>query len=97
MGGVSVICSVCIIIILFVINTFFNCLFLSLPLPLPPLPLSPSQQLNHILHILNKKGDAIAWEPSTAPNYGPVPIVRYITELPPEVDDRLSPLVINSY
>ncbi|XP_003387126.1 PREDICTED: inhibitor of nuclear factor kappa-B kinase subunit beta-like [Amphimedon queenslandica] len=47
-------------------------------------------QLNHILHILDKKGDAIAWEPSTAPNYGPVPKVKYIYELPASLDERLS-------
>jgi hypothetical protein len=40
---------------------------------------------------LEKKGDAIAWEPSTAPNYVPVPRVKYFYELPPSVDERLSP------
>ena len=48
------------------------------------------QQSNHIYNLLHKKGDAIAWEPSTAPNYGPTPKVKYIQELPPEIDDRLS-------
>ena len=35
------------------------------------------------------KGNAIAWEPITAPNQ----LVRYIRDLPPEVDDRLSAYV----